>query len=136
MVYRMNLPKPVRRVISALMLASFLFAQLATAAYACPMQSVKGVTVENQMTDCNELSSSNMAMDSDAPSLCAAHCQAESQSDQTYTVKLTPPLLAILHRVVTAQDMPTAARVLHQSTRHLLASASPPLTVLNCCFRI
>jgi hypothetical protein len=56
-----------------------LFAQMATAAYACPQLAPKAADVAMvAMVDCDAMPSGQI--DTEQPSLCKAHCQAGQQS--------------------------------------------------------
>ena len=130
----MKLSQLVRRAISAALVGVLIFAQMAMSAYACPIQSGATTAMQSRMLESD--STSPMAMSIDAPSLCAAHCHAEEQTDQTHAVKLPVQFLGAFQWVVIIAPTPTATPVRLLATRYLWASASPPLSVLHCCFRI
>lgn len=79
--------RALRRLAVWLMLP-LLFAQWATASYACPQISTIGsVVVMPDMPDCHGMTP-GAAMDPEQPVLCKAHCDRGSQ-----TVNDPPPLL-------------------------------------------
>ena len=140
----MKLSRTLKRWISLALVGLVFFAQMATAAYVCPQQS--GVQLGQQqavsnptpgmadMLGCNGVDAA--AMDAEAPGLCHASCSAADQSERTPTPKMP---VATLHSVpfVVLPTVPVA-----MSQRAVLAPptqsvpASPPLSVLYCCFRI
>ena len=143
----MKLTRTLKRLISLSMIGMLFFAQMATAAYVCPLQAgttssqlqvavslLPAVTAMADMPGCEGMETA--AMDTDSPGLCHAYCHSAAQSDQTPTVKLP---------VVTFSSLPFM--VLPATPMALLGPAtparpqqrvgtSPPLSVLYCCFRI
>ena len=72
----------MRRWLAGWLVLSLLFAQAATAAYACPLwQAVESAPM---MADCAEMagraSASGSGIDAGQPHLCKAHCDAGKQS--------------------------------------------------------
>lgn len=109
---------------------TILFSQVALAAYACPMEQMARAGMEQSseiLPDCCLESAQATA------NLCHEHCKdsqvAPLDSAQqplaffpAFTVTLhlpVPPLLV-------SADLPDAPRF----------ASSPPLSILNCCFRI
>ena len=84
----MHLHRPARQRWLWLIATAFLWMQLATAAYACPM-----LASEAPMAHCEGMGGA--AMDKEQPTLCKAHCDKEKQS---VGAELTPviPLIAVL----------------------------------------
>ncbi len=105
-----------------------VFAQLALSAYACPMAQVPvAATTEADAVDCCADNASVSA------SLCHEHCK-----DSKVVSPDTPPDLpdfvaAFVVSVPLAPDALPSGTVL--STQYI-ERPSPPLSVLNCCFRI
>jgi hypothetical protein len=66
-----------RRWLAGWLVLTLLFAQGATAAYACPMWQPGGPA--QAMPDCAEMAGGT-AMDTAQPNLCKAHCDADKQS--------------------------------------------------------
>ena len=117
-------------------LLSLLFMQLAVAGYVCPGTGSKVaevVAMAEAGMPCAE--SMAMTMDDEQPNLCHAHCQAESQSSQTYQL---PSLIS-----VDALSTAPALQVLHlpfveapPNAPYLQRTTAPPLSIRNCCFRL
>jgi hypothetical protein len=121
----MRLDRRPTRWLSGWLAVILLFAQWATAAYACPavLAAPPVVVTMPDMPGC----SGNMpgAMDPDQPQLCLAHCQQGSQTvhpTPTLDVPVSPVLLAVL-------DWSSAALLPAQPVRCqpvLASGASPP----------
>jgi hypothetical protein len=95
----MRLHRRPTRWLSAWLAMMLLLAQLATAAYACPLwaDSSRAAAAMADMPGCD----SHMpgAMDPDQPQLCQAHCQQGSQTvhpTPALDAQSTPVLLAVL----------------------------------------
>jgi hypothetical protein len=75
----MRVHRALRRWVSSGLVLLLLFMQLATAAYACPveLQALRTEAAMQAMPDCD----GNMPrdMDADLPQLCKAHCQQGGQ---------------------------------------------------------
>jgi len=140
----MKLTRTLKRYISLAMVGVLFFAQMALAAYVCPVQtgSTSGqhqvaanpMPAMADMPGCEGLG--KVTMDADSPSLCHASCHSTEQSDQTSTVKLPVATLSSLPFVVLPAT-PVALLGRAAPTRPSQSvSASPPLSILYCCFRI
>ncbi len=139
------------RLIAGTLIGFLMFAQMAVAAYACPgqtrpkmqmpvMESVNdnfGYTVfpaaVDQKVNCEGMAAATM--DPDNANLCAAHCQFGQQNHQVST--LTVPV-AMLMALYVNPPAPELGSTLHPAatTSSALVAASPPHTILHCCFRI
>ena len=75
------------------------------------------------------------AMDSSFANLCAEHCHQGQQSDHTATLTVPAVLLTALYLTPLAPEPLAAPRPAADATSALVA-ASPPYTILHCCFRI
>lgn len=143
----MKLTRTFKRCISIALVGVLFFAQMAVAAYVCPVQS--GATTGQQQVAANPMPAmSDMAgcdgmdgmdgvsMDSDSPSLCHASCSNAGQSDRTPTLKLpvvtlhSVPFVVLPAAPMVLQDLAVSAYPTQSVT------ASPPLSVLYCCLRI
>ncbi|MES2412972.1 MAG: hypothetical protein V4614_04170 [Pseudomonadota bacterium] len=117
-------------------LVSLLFMQMAVAGYACPGVGPK-VAEAAAMADagmpCAE--SMTMNMDDEQSNLCHAHCQADSQSAQTYQLPslaafdVLPAAPALQVALLPFVEAPAQAPYLQRTT-------APPLSIRNCCFRL
>lgn len=78
----MSKAKSTRTWIATFVALCLLFAQMATAAYACPQLNQKSAPLVDAemvaMADCDAMPSSQM--DKEQPSLCKAHCQVGQQA--------------------------------------------------------
>ena len=126
----------IRSLAAILALIGLLFAQLAMAAYVCPMADGSGRSLGAPTQDggCD-----GMPMDAAAPALCLAHCQ---QGDQSADRSPSPspeqsaawPIDVIpggLH-----QATAVAAPGVRQVTLASVTATSPPLSGHSCCLRL
>lgn len=134
-----RLARPARTWWSRSLIASLLFLQLATAAYACAMQSAPRADASMAGMPCaQEMATEGMAaMDPDQPGLCLEHCKGGSQSIEPATQGALPaPALDALF-VVAA---PVGPEVEFSASRawQFERDGIPPLphSILHCCFRI
>lgn len=125
------------RVLTAVLsLCALLFTQSAIAAYACP--GVFKAFEMAQMADAGMPCAEAMAqaMDDAQPTLCHAHCQSAAGTlDQPQPVSpaaLLSPVGVLTVRLPSLSEsvgLPVQLSVFR-------TSASPPLAVIYCCFRI
>lgn len=138
------------RSVAQVLIGCLLFAQLAVAAYACPgatamegpMSMVGAAEMDADKTSLAVLEPSvsnceDMAMGRTDPpnaNLCAEHCKLGQQSDQASTLTVPAALLMALYF---APLVPAPAAVLRPAAASpsALVAASPPHTILHCCFR-
>ena len=114
-------------------LFSLLFMQLAVAGYVCPGTGSKvagAVAMAEAGMPCAE--SMAMNMDDEQPNLCQAHCQADSQSSDTYQL----PLMVALDTLPTLRVAMPLLYAMSLQPPHLRRTTAPPLAIRNCCFRI
>lgn len=114
-------------------LASLLFAQLATAAYACPMQAAGEFEMAMPMSDMADMPGCEEA-EKRSPALCHAHCQDAAKSFE----KAQMPNLAIVQAaslIFLALPSPMVKPKAQVIPPQLERATDPPLTILNCCFR-
>ena len=117
-------------------LFSLLFMQLAVAGYVCPGIGPK-VAEAVAMTEAGMPCAESMAMnmDDEQPNLCQAHCQADSQSSDTYQL----PLLVAVDTLPSAPTLQVVMPLLYAMSLlppHLRRTTAPPLAIRNCCFRL
>lgn len=146
----------LKQWICRLLVGVFLFAQMAVASYACPQFSTAGLSqvsasamasedVASDMSAAESADSPAMDMaaccdgmdqpDPDNPNLCAEHAHFGQQSDQTQIPTLPAIVLASLYVVSTVPELNLPTRPAAASAG-FPAAASPPHTILHCCFRI
>lgn len=139
------------RLVTQVLVGSLLFAQMAIAAYACP--SVPSMAGQMSMMGSPEADASNASVDSAGKSvpncddiaignidpqnanLCAEHCKVGQQSDQASTLSVPAVLLMALY-FAPLVPAPVAELPPVAATPSALVAASPPHTILHCCFRI
>lgn len=126
----------LRRMCQAL-IGVVLLAQLTVSAYACPALApavAMSATAAQPMSACDDMASETM--DPAFAALCAAHCHTGHQSDQAPSLVVVPVALpTALYSIAVAAETRVAPGPLAAASSALVA-ASPPHTVLHCCFRI
>ena len=132
-VYNEIMTRIWRKIIAALGLGAVLFAQLAVAAYACPIRgdgkdAMAKVVAPAAVAPCHDI-------DQERPNLCKQHCEQASQSvDTAVPVAIDAPALPFI-AVVVLTDIHLPIKAIVQGD--LLGSvAEPPLSIRNCCLRI
>ena len=125
-----------RLVTVVLSLCALLFAQGALAAYGCegPAKAAEVARMAEAGMPCAETMSESMG--GEQPALCHAHCQsAQGALDHCHPVHFatTADLGPVLTIAPTKSPEPTGVQV---QASVLRPSASPPLAISNCCFRI
>lgn len=114
-------------------LASLLFAQLATAAYACPTQAAGQAEMSMQMPDMHDMPGCPEA-DRQSSALCHAHCQDAAKSFE----KAQMPSLAIVQiasMIFLAEAPPPLSHTPQVFPPQFERATDPPLAIRNCCFR-
>lgn len=126
------------RFIARLLVGVLLFAQMAVAAYACPVM-LNGSA--NRPGDVAVVHSGGMeaglgGMDSDLPNLCFGHCQFGHQNTDS-TSSPTPPvaMLTSLYTLPSLEQSGALARPLATASGPP-SLADPPHSILHCCFRL
>jgi hypothetical protein len=119
---------PMRRWVVLMLLPVLLFAQFATAAYACPLLNRSMAESASMPTSCDMSKA-----DTDQPALCQAHCTADAQSsssapDRTAMLALPTPQWVWRAPVRTLATHPVAAR-------HATSYSGPPLYLLHMVLR-
>lgn len=141
------------RTICRALIGVVLFAQLAVSAYACPGLSPSSgmkmqmagpaasdggspdaamATADRQAPNCEDMAG---PMDPEFANLCAEHCHHGQQSDQAATLTVPSALLSALYVTPQVPEPVAEPRPAANATSALVA-ASPPHTILHCCFRI
>jgi hypothetical protein len=128
----MKLSRPQRLTTALIMLFSLLFAQLAVAAYACPVDvpSPKAAVISMaNMPGCT-------GMDMVKPALCGAHCDKVHQSADTPSAPIVQAFVPcslelVLPRMDRSATVPPAATAALPLTR----TTAPPMAIRHCCFR-
>lgn len=127
-----------RRWLSSTLVLTILFAQLATAAYACPaMRASDDAAAPAASTlPCAQMMGAAMLLDPDQPGLCQQHCQfgnTQQAGDPAQALALSEVNRVVLFVVNPALDTAVAsARGAIQQPRR---EAAPPHSVLHCCYR-
>lgn len=134
-----RLARTARTWWSRSLIASLLFLQLATAAYACAMQSAPRAVASTAGMPCaQEMAAEGMAaMDPDQPGLCLEHCKGGSQTIEPAVQGALPaPELDALF--VVAAPVGPAVQASASRAWQFERDSIPPLphSILHCCFRI
>lgn len=125
----------LRRWLAGWLVMATLFAQLATAAYACPAAAAESAVLPCGMSMADGTTMS--PIDPDQPGLCVQHCQAPSQAlDQGHSPSVPPP--AAVAALTVALVPEAVAEGVAWTSRALRRDAIPPPahSILHCCFRI
>ncbi len=134
------------RFVARLLVGVLLFAQMAVAAYACPVMlngsaNRPGHSEFMGMGDVVALHSSGMeansgGMESGLPNLCFGHCQFGYQNADS-TSSPTPPV-AILTSVYTLPSLEQSAGLARPTATASgpPSLADPPHAILHCCLRL
>jgi hypothetical protein len=123
------------RSIAGVLIGVLLFAQMAIAAYVCPAMSLLPSAEMSSMalTHCEDMAMG--ANEAQNPNLCAEHCKYGQQSDHASTLTVPAALLMALY-VQSWVPVPLNGLRPVAATTSALVAASPPRTILHCCFRI
>lgn len=151
----------LRRLVGRWLVLVMVLTQVAVSAYACPSLSQMGLAGPLQQTSSAAVSDDGMGMtkssasvvvdvsqgatldcssmqgglDPAAPNLCHACCHHDQQTDHASSLVAPAVILNSLYAVPAAFLDPNPARFDAQSSSDL-AGATPPRTVLHCCWRI
>ncbi len=125
-----------KRFVCRLLLGVLLFTQGVLAAYACPgWTGDPDQSLAAMPANCDQMGSKT-AMDADTPNLCLAHCLSGQQSNDH---PHAPTVQAVMISVLTIElpDLKAqAASGRAAIVEPVPVAASPPHTILHCCFRI
>jgi len=137
--------RTARAWLSRSLIASLLFLQLASAAYACAMKSTPPLdptmasTASMAGMPCAQATAGAVmsVVDPDQPGLCHEHCKGGSQSlEPAAAVALAAQAMVVLF-VIAAPAAPAGGANSWQTRRLERDSAPPPPhAILHCCFRI
>lgn len=136
----MTLPftRTVRTWWSKSLIASLLFLQLASAAYACAMPAAgAGGSSMADMPCAEAMARGDMSMlDPEQPGLCLEHCKGGSPTIEPGTVAgiALPALVALF--VVAPIEATDRAGARQAQWRRRASAPPPPHAILHCCFRI
>jgi len=154
----MTMTRPFKRLVCLGLVGQMLFAQLAVAAYACPTLSspseqaqpapaaphdraragddTAGKAVRPAaagMVDCGQMASQE---DKASPDLCAGQCRHGLQIDQSQALPAPALTLISLYIVAPVMDEVCPSMSAMAASVDAPVAASPPLTILHCCFRV
>jgi hypothetical protein len=138
----MTFGRPLRRWLSACTVFALLFMQIATSAYACPLIAASSVPAEampcaGMMADASAPSGIDQMAQTDQPSLCIKHCQADPQGvDEGHAPVLSAPALVTMLALVPAGEATGDTPIPPGAQAEQRATPPPPIAVLNCCWRI
>jgi len=121
------------------LIASLLFLQLASAAYACSMSSAAAGEAPMAGMPCAQAMANGglPAMDPEQPGLCLEHCKGGSLTiEQGASASVASPALLALFFVAAATEEPDESSVWLAQERS--RDVAPPAShaILHCCFRI
>jgi hypothetical protein len=134
-----RLARAARSLWSRWLIASLLFLQLASAAYACSMgtagadaQSMAGMPCAQTMAD-----SLVPALDPEQPGLCLEHCKGGSVTvDQGAAASLALPAPVGPFVVAGANELPARSSAWQAQRRNRDRAPPEAHSILHCCYRI
>jgi len=131
----MKLSRPLRAIATIVMLFSLLFAQLAVAAYACPILSQPPNLTAVSMPDMPGCT--GMDIDKSSPALCGAHCDTGHQSADTSAAPVVQPFVpCALELILPSMERSAPSQALSVASLPMTRVTSPPMAIQHCCFRI
>jgi len=119
----------IKKLAALLGMAALLFANLAVAAYACPMMA----SALEANSSATAMTSASDSFDLSSPSLCQAHCQDGQQNVADNGPTVLPFIASFTATLHLDAPLPFHSA---GSPPALLHATSPPLTIRHCCFRI
>jgi hypothetical protein len=123
-------PRKLRRVLAFLCAVILMSGQIAVAAYACPLNAPATVEEAGMPADCAQ------EMGAKPSSLCKAHCDQSSQSNQVPALNLLPVVLFSLWTAPNLDPFDSASSRPIPDEPRWLADGSPPLRIQYQVFRI
>jgi hypothetical protein len=154
----MTMTRPLKRLVCLGLVGQMLFAQLAVAAYACPVVSSPSEQAQpalaaaydpatagddtvgkavrpaaDGMVDCDQMA---VQPDKVSPDLCAGHCHYGLQIDQVQGPPAPALALISLYTVAPMTDDVCHSMSAMAASVDAPVTASPPHAILHCCFRI
>jgi len=136
----------VMRLIRKFLAGALLFSQLAVATYACPQlksaleqgaEAAKASVPMRDMPGCDQMiQNADSGLDQDNPALCLEHCRYGQQvTSHAETPSAQPATFTGF--ITVAPALPLLASTGNASRVERIApAASPPFSILHCCFRI
>ena len=133
--------KSNRTWIATFVAMCLLFAQIATAAYACPQLNTasnsQNIEPMVTMVDCDAMSKDQM--DKEQPSLCKAHCQPSQQSHESKsTADVQSPAMLIWWSVVWVlqPQLESTSSFVSDHASSVRPPGSPSLYLVSQVFRL
>lgn len=136
----------VKQLISKLLIGTLLFTQLAVAAYACPQLSsaleqggdAAMATVHmGDMSGCDQmLQDPDSGLDQSNPGLCLEHFRYGQQVTSHAETPSAQPAILVGFITIAPALAPLAPTGRASRVERIAPAASPPLSILHCCFRI
>jgi len=134
-----RLARSSRRRWSGWLIASLLFLQLASAAYACSMPSASVASLMMADLPCAQTMAPGVvpALDPEQPGLCLEHCKGGSQTvDQTPAASAFAPAPVALFVVAIQPEGLTASSAWQAQQRRRERAPPPTHSILHCCYRL
>lgn len=153
--------RELKRLVGRWMILVLVLTQITVSAYACPSFSQTGLAGQQSQTstfspgeESRDTRAATVTMaadaaqgtmlncdgmvghlDATAPNLCDACCHHDQQSHHASSLVAPAVILNSLYAVPAVVSVPIPARFDAQSSSDLVA-ATPPHTVLHCCWRV
>ena len=129
----MSVQRLIRRRLAVWLTVAILFTQIATSAYACPMNQAAASAMP-----CAAMMAAGAMLDDEHPGLCQQHCQqgTTQAADHSPAPPLPPPALVALFTL--SPSVPHAADGSQRAAHERRRDHAPPLahSILHCCYRI
>jgi hypothetical protein len=134
-----HLTRNARAWLSRWLIASLLFLQLASSAYACAMSTAGAAAASMAGMPCAELMGRDgmAAMDPDQPGLCLEHCKGGSPTlEPGSATGVVPPTTALPFVAAAPAELAGMVNGWRARARSHGGAPPPPHAILHCCFRI
>jgi len=131
-----------KRLLSALLIGAVLFAQFSVAAYACPQAAAAAAPVQDAgqamqaMPGCEQMDPAAGHPDPGSLNLCVEHCHFGHQAANHAEGAPVPPAALAGFISITPLLPVLVATGRAAVVARISPAASPPLSILHCCFRI
>ena len=137
----MTFGRSLRRWLSACTVFALLLMQFAGLAHACPLLAaadLQGRPEQVQAMPCADtMVQASEPVPKDLPVVCVKHCQPEPQGvNASVGPMLSPPLVMSMLPVAATDELTADAPVRRATDAAPRATPPPPLSILNCCWRI
>jgi len=135
----MTFGRPLRRWLSACTVLALLLVQFASLAHACPLLAATDLQspAAKAMPCADTMAQASDPVPKDLPVICVKHCQPEPQGvNASVGPMLSPPLVMSMLPLAATDESTADAPDRRATDAAPRATPPPPLSILNCCWRI